>query len=74
VVGGDAAHPGAPRSDVQLSHERVFDALAQLVHCYGSIRGFKHLTSAQKLSLKPLLTPFLREVLRKEIEQKEVMS
>src|SRR5262249_42409898 len=31
VVGGDAAHPGAPRSDVQLSHDRVFDALAQLV-------------------------------------------
>ena len=41
-------------------------------NCYGSIRGFKHLTSAQKLSLKPLLTPFLREFLRKEIEQKEL--
>jgi hypothetical protein len=30
VLGGDAAHPGASRSDVQLSHERVFDALVQV--------------------------------------------
>jgi len=41
-------------------------------NCYGSIRGFKHLTNAQKLSLKPLLTPFLREVLKKEIDQEEL--